>query len=145
MNLKSTPNNAPKETPNTNNQENNSNLSLAEGFFATLSQRFKGRTFLMVEMSKIFLQQAPFVKKILEECPLKKDFEAIRFEAHKFKSTVNIMGLEQLREYASETEKLYHEGEPNIDTSELLGNFVKQIDIDIVNVKNAILRIETGN
>ena len=134
MKLKSAPNLAPK-----------SDNEVFESFVTTLSQRFKGRTLLIVEMSKIFLEQAPTIKKILTECPAKKDYESIRFESHKFKSTVNILGLNELRELAARTEELYHNGAPQIDTTELLNNFVNQINVDIEKVEKVIQEISRSN
>jgi len=90
----------------------------------------------MVEMAKIFLNQAPVMRAILAN--QRENHEAIRFEAHKFKSTVNIIGLSRLREIAAKTEELYHHGKPEEDTEDLLNDFVAQIDIDYRKVELAI-------
>jgi len=105
--------------------------SSTEAYLEKLSKRFKGRNLLMAEMSKIFLDQAPEMIKILEECPSKGDYEAIRFEAHKFKSTVNIVGLENLRVQALNIEDEFHSGKPEKNTDEMISKF-------IISIKEAI-------
>lgn len=112
--------------------------NVENSFLETLSKRLKGRTNLMVEMGKIFLDQAPVMKSILEKSHQKGDYESIRFEAHKFKSTVNIIGLDLLRALASKTEQLYYEGKPTECTKELLQDFAAQIEIDCQKVKSAV-------
>ena len=112
--------------------------SFENSFLDTLSKRFKGRTSLMAEMAKIFLDQAPLMKSILENSHQKGDYESIRFEAHKFKSTVNIIGLESLRTFASKTEELYYHGKPVECTEGLLNDFANQIELDTQKVKLAV-------
>ena len=112
--------------------------SFENSFLDTLSKRFKGRTSLMAEMAKIFLDQAPIMKSILENSHQKGDYESIRFEAHKFKSTVNIIGLESLRTFASKTEELYYHGKPVECTEGLLNDFANQIELDTQKVKLAV-------
>lgn len=107
-------------------------------FLETLSKRLKGRTGLMIEMAKIFLDQAPVMKSILEKSHQEGDYESIRFEAHKFKSTVNIIGLESLRDFASKTEELYYHGKPEGCTKGLRQEFSTQIDLDCQKVKLAV-------
>lgn len=130
------------------NPENQNQLELnghlEPTFLEKLSKRFKGRTNLMVEMSKIFLDQAPVMVKILEESHENGDYEAIRFEAHKFKSTVNIIGLDSLRGYAMKTEELYHDGKPEIDTHDLLRDFAIQVKLEMQNVERVIEQISTA-
>ena len=110
-------------------------------FLEVLSKRFKGRTNLMVEMSKIFLDQAPVMKSILENSHQIGDYEAIRFEAHKFKSTTNIIGLSSLSVFAAKTEDLYYSGKPTECTEELLHDFATQIEIDCQKVKLAVTEL----
>ncbi len=112
--------------------------NIVNSFLQNLSKRLKGRTGLMVEMGEIFLDQAPVMKSILENSHQEGDYESIRFEAHKFKSTVNIIGLDSLKAFASKTEQLYHNGKPEECTKELLHDFAKQIELDIQKVKSAI-------
>lgn len=112
--------------------------NVGDSFLEVLSKRFKGRISLMVEMGKIFLDQAPVMKSILENSHQKGDYESIRFEAHKFKSTVNIIGLESLRDFASKTEELYYNGKPTECTKDLLHDFAAQIELDCQKVKSAI-------
>ncbi len=107
-------------------------------FLEVLSKRFKGRTTLMVEMGKIFLDQAPVMKSILENSHQQGDYESIRFEAHKFKSTVNIIGLDSLRAFAHKTEELYYHGKPKECTEQLLHDFVVQLELDTQKVKSAL-------
>lgn len=110
-------------------------------FLETLSKRFKGRTSLMAEMANIFLDQAPIMRSILENSHQAGDFESIRFEAHKFKSTVNIIGLDALKKLAAKTEELYHYGKPEECTAELLNDFKNQIEADIQKVKLSMKEI----
>ena len=110
-------------------------------YIEKLSTRFKGRSLLMAEMSKIFLDQAPQMIKILEESPSKGDFEAIRFEAHKFKSTVNIVGLESLRIQALNIEEMFYEGKPEENTDDIIANFITSIKESICLVQEVIPQI----
>lgn len=114
------------------------NENIENSFLVTLTKRLKGRTGLMVEMGKIFLDQAPVMKSILENSHQNGDYEAIRFEAHKFKSTVNIIGLESLRDFASKTEQLYYHGKPAECTKELLHDFATQIELDCQKVVSVV-------
>jgi HPt (histidine-containing phosphotransfer) domain-containing protein len=110
-------------------------------FLDTFSKRFKGRTSLMIQVAKIFLDQASIMKSILENSDQETDYESIRFEAHKFKSTVNIIGLEPLKAFAAKTEELYYHGKPEECTAVLLHDFAKQIEVDTQKVKLAVEEI----
>ena len=107
-------------------------------FKESLSKRFKSRTNLMIEMMKIFLDQSPVMLKVLEESPQVNDFDRLRFEAHKFKSTVNIIGLKELKNYASKVESAYSEGEPQECTKALIKDFIKQLKLDDQIVRNIL-------
>jgi len=120
-------------------------VKFENSFLETLSKRFKGRTSLMAEMSKIFLDQALIMKSILENSHQNGDYESIRFEAHKFKSTVNIIGLIPLRNLAAKTEKLYYNGKPEQCTATLINDFLKQIEVDIQKVELALEKILQAN
>jgi len=115
------------------------------GFIDNLSKKFKGKTTLMIEMSKIFLDQAPTMIQYLEEKPEKGEYQDISFEAHKFKSTANIIGLENLRAIANKAEKIYSNGKPNEDTSDLLKDFKKQIKLEVQTVENAIIEMQSAS
>ncbi|MFK7770820.1 MAG: ATP-binding protein [Saprospiraceae bacterium] len=143
LEIQTTPNNLEnKSQPKKKNRSKELNSrSFENSFLDTLSKRFKGRTSLMVEMAKIFLDQAPIMKSILENSHQEGDYESIRFEAHKFKSTVNIIGLVSLKAFASKTEELYYNGKPEECTAVLLNDFAKQIETDIQKVKLAIEEI----
>jgi len=132
-----TPNNVQNQDDTYKSSEITDNI-LDQDFLEKLSNRFKGRNFLILEMSNIFLDQAPVVQKIIEEFEQNPDFEKIRFEAHKFKSTVNIIGLDSLRDLAGKTESAYHSGEPEFDTSSLLQDFLDQLKSDVSMVKRIV-------
>ncbi|MEM6967524.1 MAG: Hpt domain-containing protein [Bacteroidota bacterium] len=133
-------------TPNlAHDGKNTSSLSASDvtrkamdDFIEKLSKRGKGSTSFMIEMAKIFLSQAPQVLSILAKASTEENHEAIRFEAHKFKSTVNIVGLEKLRVLAAKTEEVYHHGKPEVDTTQLLEDFSSQIKTDVKIVEAAI-------
>lgn len=137
-----TPNLAHEQEKNSSSSiESDSTKSSVDAFIEKLSKRFKGRTNFMVEMAKIFLSQAPQILSILEEAPAKEDYEAIRFESHKFKSTVNIVGLDKLRVLAMKTEEAYYHGKPEVDTTQLLDDFIQQVKMDKELVEAAIQNI----
>ena len=149
LEIQTTPNNLKNKShpKKTNRTMDESSQRFENSFLDTLSKRFKGRTSLMAEMAKIFLDQAPIMKSILENAHQEGDYESIRFEAHKFKSTVNIIGLVALRTLASKTEELYYNGKPEECTAGLLNDFSKQIEVDIQKVKLALeemLQTETN-
>jgi len=107
-------------------------------FRQSLAKRFKSRTSLMIEMIKIFLDQSPVMLKVLSEAPGQNDFESLRFESHKFKSTVNIIGLKELKNYASKVELAYSEGQSEKDTTALIQDFIKQLKLDDQIVRNVL-------
>ncbi len=119
----------------------NESIETEKAFIEALSTRFKGRTGLMVEMAKIFLDQVPDISKVLEDSKNKDNFEEIRFESHKFKSTSNIIGLATLRELALKTEETYYNGKPEVDTSDLINEFYNQVQSDAKMVKIAIEKL----
>jgi len=131
-------NNIPNEC-----QNNAQNDSTEQAFIEALSKRFKGRTGLMIEMAKIFLDQVPDITKVLEDSRTQDNFEEIRFEAHKFKSTSNIICLTTLRELAFKTEETYHNGKPEMDTTELINEFLNQVKSDAKMVEVAIEKLTT--
>ena len=110
-------------------------------FRDNLAKRFKNRTNLMIEMMKIFLDQSPVMLEVLSESPQKEDFERLRFEAHKFKSTVNIIGLKELKNYASKVESEYSEGKPKHCTQALIQDFINQLKMDEKIVKTVLKEI----
>ena len=111
---------------------------ISQDFLDTLSKRFKGRTNLMVEMANIFMDQARELLTILEKAPSQGDWEMIRFESHKFKSTVNIIGLDELRAFAAKAEDGCNNGKPADGIQPILDDFKIQIESDIRKVKLAI-------
>ena len=113
-------------------------------FKESLSKRFKGRNNLMTEMIKIFLDQSPVMLKVLSEGPANNDYELLRFESHKFKSTVNIIGLKELRNYASKVELAYAEGEPKECTKALIQDFIKQLQLDDKIVRRTLAEMNTA-
>lgn len=119
----------------------NNSIETETAFIEALSTRFKGRTGLMVEMAKIFLDQVPDITQVLEDSQTKDNFEEIRFESHKFKSTSNIIGLATLRELAFKTEETYYNGKPDVDTTDLINDFLNQVQSDAKMVKVAIEKL----
>jgi len=118
----------PKETPTSLELEDDVTTYSSVDFINAISIRFKKRRGLMLEMVKIFLDQSPEMLRILESEPT--NFEQLRFEAHKFKSTVNIVGLFELKNYASKTEQLMMEGNHSDETMMLIQDFIKQLKLD---------------
>ena len=107
-------------------------IDSANEFKDALAKRFKSRTSLMIEMVKIFLDQSPVMLAVLENAPSQKNYEQLRFEAHKFKSTVNIIGLTELRNYATKVEMTFEkdEIEDMCSTMNLIQDFIKQLKMD---------------
>ena len=101
-------------------------------FKNALAKRFKSRTNLMIEMVKIFLDQSPVMLDVLENAPAQNDYERLRFESHKFKSTVNIIGLTELRNYSSKVETAFENDvkDDSPETIALIQDFIKQLKID---------------
>ena len=110
-------------------------------FKEILAKRFKNRNNLMTEMLKIFLDQSPVMLKVLSEAPQENNYEQLRFEAHKFKSTVNIIGLKELKNYASKVESAYSEGAPKESTKILIQDFIKQLRLDDQIVRTVLKEI----
>jgi len=121
-------------------EDDNIFVETTNEFKDSLSKRFKGRTNLMIEMVKIFLDQSPVMLDVLETSPSNKDYEKLRFEAHKFKSTVNIIGLTELRNYATKVESAFENGEiknPS-ETMILIQDFIQQLKMDEKMVKSVL-------
>jgi len=110
-------------------------------FKESLSKRFKSRTNLMIEMIKIFLDQSPVMLRVLSEAPGQNNYEELRFEAHKFKSTVNIIGLKELKNYASKVELAYSDGKPKECTKTLIHDFITQLKLDDQIVRTVLKEI----
>jgi len=127
----STPENVHGQSENSESNEDGLENNVDFEFLKNLSERFKGRDFLILEMTKIYLNQAREIEQVIVDSFENEDFEKIRFEAHKFKSTVNIIGLELLKDLSGKLENAYHSGHPEFDTLGLRKDFLSQLKSDI--------------
>lgn len=67
-------------------------------YLAHLSKMVYGNRQYMAEMIEIFLEQIPITITNIEIGITAKDWEKVYFEAHKIKSTINIIGLMELKQ-----------------------------------------------
>lgn len=78
-------------------------------YLAHLHKVMKGNKQAMVEMLDIFLKQLPDSTRKMEVAVLGEDWQRVHFEAHKVKSTIGIMGIDQLHELILEINDLTSE------------------------------------
>lgn len=110
-----------------------------------LNKIMNGNKKAMVEMIDIFLKQLPDTTKKIEDLLQKKDWKKVHFEAHKLKSTIGIIGLEELHklilninEYTRELKNLHL-------VVPLFRDFEKQAAIDIERIKTERKRLTRGS
>lgn len=77
---------------------NNTPAPCDKTYLYRLEQKMNGNKKYMLEMIEIFLQQIPVTLQNMENSIEKNDWPSVHFEAHKIKSTINIVGLDSLEE-----------------------------------------------
>ena len=71
--------------------------SSTEAYFANLEKNFKNKSSLQIEMFDIFLNQLPIAIEQMEIGLKENDLKVFHYDAHRIKSTVNIIGLPMLK------------------------------------------------
>lgn len=70
---------------------------LTEPYFAHLEKSFKNRSGLQIEMFDIFLDQLPLAITQMGKGLKENDLKIFHYDAHRIKSTINIIGLPKLK------------------------------------------------
>ena len=68
-----------------------------EAYFEGLEKNFKNKPKLQIELLDIFLNQLPLAFRQMEKGLAENDFKIFYYDAHKIKSTINIIGLPKLQ------------------------------------------------
>ncbi|MFK7981151.1 MAG: response regulator [Saprospiraceae bacterium] len=72
-------------------------VPITEPYFAHLEKSFKNRSRLQIEMFDIFLDQLPLAITQMEKGLKENDLKIFHYDAHRIKSTINIIGLPKLK------------------------------------------------
>jgi len=92
-----------KETPTgvvlntTPTYQKNKQTPPVEPYFAHLEKSFKNRSKLQIEMFDIFLDQLPIAIAQMGKGLEENDLKVFHYDAHRIKSTINIIGLPKLK------------------------------------------------
>ena len=106
-----------------------------------LNKVMNGNKKAMVEMIDIFLKQLPDTTKKIENLLQSRDWKKIHFEAHKLKSTIGIIGLEQLLKLILDINEYTRERKNLHLVPQLFKDFEKQAAIDIETVETERKRL----
>ena len=68
-----------------------------ESYFAHIEKSFKNRPKLQIEMFDIFLNQLPLAIEQMGKGLAENDLKVFHYDAHRIKSTINIIGLPKLK------------------------------------------------
>ena len=100
-------------------------------YFAKLNKNFKNRNDLKVEMMDIFLQQIPLAVEKMAESLDAGDMETFHYEAHRIKSTINIIGLPRLQKIIARIDEYCYKKIHTEQIPDLFQRFLKQTDTDV--------------
>jgi CheY-like chemotaxis protein len=122
---------APKEEQNSVSSESLTNLS----YLKTMSG---GNVAIIKEMVGLFKEQIPQYISELQDAKEKKDYHRLSEQAHKTKSSLTIVGMNSLAKEMKSLE-LKAKNEEDIESyDELIDNFIKQINIGIIELNKRI-------
>lgn len=110
-----------------------------------LNKVMNGNKKAVVEMIDIFLKQLPDTTKKIEDLLQKKDWKKVHFEAHKLKSTIGIIGLEELHKLILNINEYTRERKNLHLVVPLFRDFEKQATIDIERIKTERKRLARGS
>jgi signal transduction histidine kinase/CheY-like chemotaxis protein/HPt (histidine-containing phosphotransfer) domain-containing protein len=110
-------------------------------YFAPLEKNFKGKPLLQIEMFDIFLDQLPKAIEQMEKGLAENNYDLFHYEAHRIKSTINIIGLPQLQPIITTLDKYCYEKINLEQIPQLYQQFKKQAleDVQLVENKKQLL------
>ncbi len=102
-----------------------------EPYFAHLEKNFKNKPSLQIEMFEIFLNQLPMAIEQMGKGLAENDLKVFHYDAHRIKSTINIIGLPKLKPLITKMDEFCYK-KINIDQlPELYTQFKMQAEKDI--------------
>ncbi|MEM6317777.1 MAG: hypothetical protein AAF960_08905 [Bacteroidota bacterium] len=110
-------------------------MQLLEGYFKNLEKNFKGRTKLQIEMFDICLQQLPVAIRQMGKGLAEDDLKVFHYDAHRIKSTVNIVDLPKLKPIITKMDEYCYNKVHLEVLPELYEAFKKQAAIDVQLIK----------
>ena len=93
---------------------------------------------LVKEMVDIFISQVPEFTSEMKSLLAKRDYQSLGMLAHKAKSSVAIMGMEELAKYLKEFELLAKEGKNTESYSDMINKFEADCNTAITELKEII-------
>lgn len=114
---------------------------MTEPYFAHLEKNFKGRPSLQIEMFDIFLDQLPLAIEQMGKGLATADLKVFHYDAHRIKSTINIIGLPKLKPLITKMDEYCYKKINLEQLPDLYQQFKVQAieDIEIILAKKAAL------
>lgn len=128
-------------------QETSVNLSdyntTTTPYFANLEKSFKGKPRLQIEMFDIFLDQLPIAIEQMGKGLKDNDLKVFHYDAHRIKSTINIVDLPKLKPLISKMDEYCYRKIHLEELPSLYEQFKKQaaIDIKLIHAKKEALMV----
>ncbi len=107
------------------------NRTLETPYFAHIEKSFKNRPKLQIEMFDIFLDQLPVAIEQMGKGLAENDLKIFHYDAHRIKSTINIIGLPKLTPLITKMDEYCYK-KINLDQLPILyEQFKAQAEVDI--------------
>ena len=105
--------------------------SAVEPYFANLEKSFKHRASLQIEMFDICLDQLPKAIEQMDKGLKENDLKVFHYDAHRIKSTINIIGLPKLKPLITKMDEYCYKKIHLEELPELYRQFTLQAEKDI--------------
>ncbi len=115
--------------------------SMSEPYFAHLEKNFKGRASLQIEMFDIFLDQLPIAIEQMGKGLADSDLKVFHYDAHRIKSTINIIGLPKLKPLITKMDEYCYKKINLEELPDLYEKFKAQAaeDVELILARKAVL------
>lgn len=112
-------------------------------YFANLEKNFKGRPSLQIEMFDIFLNQLPLAIDQMGKGLRENDLKVFHYDAHRIKSTINIVDLPKLKPIISKMDEYCYRKINLEELPALYEQFKKQaaLDVQLIHAKKETLMV----
>jgi len=136
FNKESTPSFSSLPTP-----QKKSTQPMTEPYFAHLEKNFKNRASLQIEMFDIFLDQLPIAIEQMGKGLATDDLKMFHYDAHRIKSTINIIGLPKLKPLITKMDEYCYKKINLEELPDLYEQFKVQAaaDVELILARKAVL------
>ncbi|MCC7224147.1 MAG: response regulator [Chitinophagales bacterium] len=110
-------------------------------YLENLSQLLKGNKKYMAEILAIVVSQIPETISRLEVAIPAEDWESVRFETHRIKSTLNTLGIDSIRQPILRIEQLLRQKEYSTEITTLFEAFKTQCNAQMSRIQNSLLEL----